>query len=64
VFPIDAAVMRTWGDYCVGLKSKGVRPGAFDSLIAATALHHDLILVTRNDADFPDVRLLNPWKKG
>jgi len=56
--------MRTWGDYCVGLKSKGVRPGAFDSLIAATALHHDLILVTRNDADFPDVRLLNPWKKG
>lgn len=62
VIPIDAAVMKTWGDHCVRLKSEGVRPGAFDSLIAATALHHNLILATRNDADFPGVRLLNPWK--
>jgi predicted nucleic acid-binding protein len=34
-----------------------------DSLIAATALVHDLIVVTRNVGDFAStgVRLLNPW---
>ncbi len=32
-------------------------------MIAATALEHDLILVTRNVKDFASlgVRLLNPW---
>ena len=35
-----------------------------DSLLAATALLHDLIIVTRNTADFPlEVRTFNPWKK-
>jgi predicted nucleic acid-binding protein len=33
-----------------------------DSLIAATALQHQLTLVTRNTEDFPeDVPILNPW---
>ncbi len=35
-----------------------------DLLIAATALEHDLTLVTRNVRDFEDIeglRLLNPW---
>ena len=34
-----------------------------DSLIAATALVHDLTVVTRNIRDFEPmgVRLLNPW---
>ena len=34
-----------------------------DSLIAATALQGDFVLVTRNEADFAGtgVRLLNPW---
>jgi predicted nucleic acid-binding protein len=35
-----------------------------DSMIAATARQHSLVLVTRNIADFEglNVRLLNPWK--
>jgi predicted nucleic acid-binding protein len=35
-----------------------------DGLIAATALEHDLTLVTRNTKDFAGlgVALLNPWE--
>jgi toxin FitB len=41
-----------------------LRPrGDVDGLIAATAIVHDLILVTRNVSDFQDTRvsLINPW---
>ncbi len=35
-----------------------------DSLLAATALHHDMVLVTRNlkNFDIPGLELLNPWE--
>jgi len=34
-----------------------------DTLLAATAIVHDLTLVTRNTKDFTDtgVKILNPW---
>lgn len=38
--------------------------GLVDCLLAATALVHDLTLVTRNVADFQDLedlKILNPW---
>jgi predicted nucleic acid-binding protein len=37
-----------------------------DALLAATALVHDLVVVTRNVGDFVDlgVPLLNPWGEG
>jgi hypothetical protein len=41
-----------------------LRPrGDIDALIAATAIVHGLILVTRNVKDFEDiaVSLINPW---
>jgi hypothetical protein len=41
-----------------------LRPrGDIDGLIAATALVHDFIVVTRNVADFDDtgVSVINPW---
>jgi len=38
--------------------------GDIDGLIAATAIVHDLILITRNVADFEDTgaTLINPWE--
>lgn len=43
---------------------RGAPLNTADGLIAATALEHDLILVTRNTRDFtgPGVPLLNPWE--
>jgi predicted nucleic acid-binding protein len=60
VLPIDAAVADRWGR----LLAEAGRPlPAVDSLVAATALHHDLRLVTRNVADFafPALEIVNPW---
>jgi predicted nucleic acid-binding protein len=35
-----------------------------DGLLAATALHHDLTIVSRNARDFANaqVQVLNPWQ--
>lgn len=46
-----------------GRISAGRTRGSADTLIAATALVHDLILVTRNVTDFDDtgVTVFNPW---
>ena len=57
---IDAATAERWGR----LTALAGRPvPCVDGLLAATALQHDLVLVTRNVADFSGlgVRLLNPW---
>lgn len=55
---IDLPVAKLWGT----LTSDRTRPGV-DSLLAATALVHNLTLVTRNTKDFDDlpVKLLDPW---
>ena len=58
ILPVDAAVADAWGRLDVP-----DRLPAIDGLLAATALVHDLILVTRNTADVqrPLVRVLNPF---
>lgn len=57
---VDAGVADRWGR----LQAHAGRPlPAIDSLLAATALHHNLTLVTRNVKVFADmgVDLINPW---
>jgi predicted nucleic acid-binding protein len=60
LLPIDAAVADAWGR----LQAISARTlPAVDSLLAATALHHHLRLVTRNTMDFdvPGLETINPW---
>ncbi len=58
--PVNLAVADRWGR----LQADAGRPlPAVDSLIAATALHHGLRVVTRNARDFtfPGLAVINPW---
>jgi toxin FitB len=61
---IDRKLVTTWAKMNAELKAKGMIRQSFDSLIEATALHHQMILVTRNVKDFQDsqVTILNPWE--
>ncbi len=60
--PLDSAIMKTWAAFYAKHQRAGLKLAVIDSLVAATALHHQLTLVTRNTSDFPDeVALLNPW---
>ena len=60
ILPIDAAVADRWGRL---VAQTGWPLPAIDSLLAATALHHDLRLVTRNirDFDYAGLEVINPW---
>ncbi len=63
VLPVDEAVARTWGAFYAKHQRQGRLLSSFDSLLAATALAHDLTLATRNTTDFPnDVPVVNPWE--
>jgi len=61
VLPIDIVVADRWGR----LLAEAGRPlPAIDSLLAASALHYDLRLVTRNarDFDYTGLEVINPFE--
>ena len=57
IFPFTLAVARRCAELRQSLRAQGRRVGsrALDLIVAATALEHGLILVTRNVADYRDV---------
>lgn len=60
VLPVDLAVADRWGRL---LAEVGRPVPTIDSLLAATALHHELRLVTRNadDFDYPGLQVIDPF---
>lgn len=60
---VTSAVADRWGRLTAEVRRS---VPVVDSLLAATALHHDLRLVTRDETDFrrfPGLVVVNPWRQ-
>jgi predicted nucleic acid-binding protein len=64
ILPVDVPIVNRWAVIMADRQGKGRPLANFDGLLAATALQHDLTLVTRNVKDFMEsgVTILNPWQ--
>ena len=60
---IDESIVNRWAPLMAARKLQGKPLDILDGLLAATALHHNLVLATRNVKDFDElgVGILNPW---
>ncbi len=63
ILPIDDEIAQRWGALAAAASAQGRPVPVIDGLLAATALHHNLTLVTRNESDVAGtgVPTLNPW---
>ena len=64
LLPITKAIADRWAVLAAQTQRQGITLANIDGLIAATALEHDLTLVTRNVKDFAgvEVPVFNPWE--
>ncbi len=65
ILPVSDAVVRRWGMLSGEIARKaGKRASLVDTLLAATAIEHDLYLVTRNlrDVAGTGAQVLSPWQ--
>ncbi len=65
ILSVSADVARLWGELTARNQQRGVVIPAADGLIAATALHHGLRVVTRNTRHFTasGALVIDPWKE-
>jgi predicted nucleic acid-binding protein len=63
ILPIHEAIADRWGAVSAMAAAKGKPVPVIDGLLAATAIHHNLTLVTRNCSDVAGtgISTLNPW---
>jgi len=63
ILPLSEKTFLVWGKMYGEFELKGIIRPAFDSLLEATTLEHDMIFVTRNVKNFrhSQVTILNPW---
>jgi predicted nucleic acid-binding protein len=63
ILGIDGAIADRWGLLTAQAKRTGRPLAAIDGLLAATALHHNLTIVSRDVSDFEgaQVAVVNPW---
>jgi predicted nucleic acid-binding protein len=64
ILSIDAAVADRCGLLAAAAKIKGTPLSAIDGLLAATAILHNLTIVSRNVGDFRNTQapVVNPWE--
>ena len=64
VLSFDGSTAAVWGRLMGDGDRAGRTPAAADAQIAAVAIQHELILVTRNVKDFVnfDIQFLDPWR--
>ena len=65
LLPVDKQVADRYGDLRSSMESKGMPRSDFDLIIAATALHHGLILATCNVKHFEGVDglIVEDWRE-
>ena len=65
ILAIDQEVADRWGLLTAAARSNGIVVPVIDGLLAATALEHNLTLVTRDTGQIPSmgVAVFNPWEK-
>ncbi|MBZ5549754.1 MAG: type II toxin-antitoxin system VapC family toxin [Acidobacteriia bacterium] len=63
ILAIDQPIAECWGQITGSLAAQGTPLPVIDGLLAATALDHDLTLVTRNTRDvaLTGVPVFDPW---
>lgn len=64
LLPVSDAIVRRWGTISGTVKrTTGHPPPVIDTLLAATAVEHDLYLATRNvrDVQHSGAAVFNPW---
>ncbi len=65
LLPVSDAIVRRWGTISGAVRrDTGHPPPVIDTLLAATALDHDLYLATRNlrDVRHSGATVFNPWE--
>ena len=65
ILVIDQEVADRWGLLTAAARNSGIVLPVIDGLLAATALEHNLTLVTRDTGQIPSmgVAVFNPWEK-
>jgi len=65
ILVIDQEVADRWGLLTSAARNSGIVLPVIDGLLAATALEHNLTLVTRDSGQIPSmgVAVFNPWEK-
>ncbi len=64
ILTVTEPIAERWGTLSATAAKRGKPLPVIDGLLAATAFHHDLMLVTRNDTDVSGTGVLtfNPWQ--
>jgi predicted nucleic acid-binding protein len=65
ILPLSDPIVRRWGALSGAIRrDTGHPPPVIDTMLAATAIEHDLFLVTRNTkhVERSGAAVFNPWK--